>query len=158
MSDIFLIIGYTGGMNTDVNSSMSLLSRIHSDTADFLTRRLTENGLPHFASSHGFILFQLSLQDSLPMKELSQRINRDKSTTTVLVRKLEQEGFIKSEANSEDARSKFISLTEKGRKYNELTADLSDELLKTFYRGFSELEQQQVCNFLVRIADNFENR
>jgi MarR family transcriptional regulator, organic hydroperoxide resistance regulator len=156
MSDIFLIMGYTGGMNTDVNSSMSLLSRIHSDTADFLTRRLAENGLPHFASSHGFILFQLSLQDYLPMKELSQRINRDKSTTTVLIHKLEQEGFVKSKASPEDARSKLISLTAKGRKYNEITAELSDELLKTFYKGFSGEEKEQVCNFLRRIAGNFE--
>ncbi|HAH61260.1 MAG TPA: transcriptional regulator [Treponema sp.] len=143
-------------MNNDVNSSMSLLSRIHSDAADFLTQRLAEKGLPHFASSHGFILFQLSLQDSLPMKDLAQRINRDKSTTTVLVRKLEQEGFIKSESSPEDARSKLISLTAKGRKYNEITAELSGELLKTFYKGFSEDEQQQVCGFLARIADNFE--
>jgi MarR family transcriptional regulator, organic hydroperoxide resistance regulator len=143
-------------MNNDVNSSMSLLSRIHSDTADFLMQRLSEKGLPHFASSHGFILFQLSLQDSLSMKELARRINRDKSTTTVLVRKLEQEGFVKSEESPEDARSKRISLTDKGREYNETTAELSGELLKTFYKGFSEAEQLQVCGFLVRIADNFE--
>ena len=143
-------------MKNDINSSMSLLSRIHSYTADFLSKRLAEKGLPHFASSHGFILFQLSLQDSLQMKELAQRINRDKSTATVLVRKLEQEGFIKGTASPDDARSKLISLTAKGRKYNEITAELSGELLKTFYRGFSPEEQQQVCGYLMRIAENFE--
>ena len=143
-------------MNTDITSSMSMLSRIHSDAADFLTQRLAEKGLPNFASSHGFILFQLSLQNDITMKELAQRINRDKSTTTVLVRKLEEEGFVKSEPCPDDARSKLVSLTEKGLKYNEITAALSGELLKTFYRGFSEDEQRQVCGYLTRIAGNFE--
>ena len=143
-------------MRYDVNSSMSLLSRIHSDTADFLARRLADKGLPHFASSHGFILFQLSTEDSLPMGDLAKRINRDKSTTTVLVRKLEQEGFVQTKPSPDDARSKLVFLTAKGRKYNEVTEELSAELLTTFYKGFTPEEQEKVCRYLKRIADNFE--
>ena len=90
----------------DVNSSISLLSNIHSITADFLTEKLKERGFPDFASSHGNILFQLSVNEKMPMGELAEKINRDKSTTTVLVRKLEAEGYITGEADPADKRSR----------------------------------------------------
>jgi MarR family transcriptional regulator, organic hydroperoxide resistance regulator len=143
-------------MKKDISSSMSLISRIHTDTAEFLTRRLSEQGLPNFASSHGFILFQLSLCSSLTMGELAERVNRDKSTLTVLVRKLELEGFVSTSPSPDDKRSRIIMLTEKGRTYNTVTSELSAELLTTFYTGFSENEKEQLCCYLERIQQNFE--
>ena len=89
------------------------------------------------------------------MTELASRINRDKSTTTVLVRKLENEGLVKQVASKDDKRSKRISLTAKGKKYNDLTANLSSSLLNIFYAGFSKSEKEQMFSFLVRIAKNF---
>ena len=98
------------------NSSISQVSHIHSLTADFLKKRLAQNGFDDFASSHGNILFQLSVNKSITMKELAAKINRDKSTTTVLVRKLEAEGYITGEADPADKRSRIIYLTKKGKK------------------------------------------
>ena len=134
---------------------MSLVSRIHSAAADFLIKRLAEKGLPDFASSHGFILFQLAAKDALSMKELAEKINRDKSTATVLVRKLERDGFVKTAPSPGDARSKLVSLTSKGRRYNDVTAELANDLLKIFYKGFSEDEKKKAFAYLTRIAENF---
>ena len=142
-------------MNTDIRQSMSLVSRIHSAAADFLIKRLAEKGLPDFASSHGFILFQLSAKDALSMKELAEKINRDKSTATVLVRKLERDGFVKTAPSPGDARSKLVSLTSKGKRYNDVTAELANDLLKIFYKGFSEDEKKRAFAYLTRIAENF---
>ena len=97
----------------DVNSSISLLSNIHTITADFLIEKLKERGFPDFASSHGNILFQLSVNEKMTMGDLAEKINRDKSTTTVLVRKLESEGFTTGEPDPSDKRSRIIFLTEK---------------------------------------------
>jgi len=146
---------YTFIMNTDIRQSMSLVSRIHSAAADFLIKRLAEKGLPDFASSHGFILFQLSAKDALSMKELAEKINRDKSTATVLVRKLERDGFVKTAPSPGDARSKLVSLTRKGKRYNDVTAELANDLLKIFYKGFSDAEKKNACSYLLRIAENF---
>jgi len=146
---------YTFIMNTDIRQSMSLVSRIHSAAADFLIKRLAEKGLPDFASSHGFILFQLSAKDALSMKELAEKINRDKSTATVLVRKLERDGFVKTAPSLGDARSKLVSLTRKGKRYNDVTAELANDLLKIFYKGFSDVEKKNACSYLLRIAENF---
>ena len=140
----------------DVNSSISLLSNIHSITADFLTERLKNKGFPDFASSHGNILFQLSVNEKMTMGELAEKINRDKSTTTVLVRKLEKDGFITGEADTTDKRSRIIYLTEKGKQFNKTARELSSELLETFYKGFTEEEKETFVTTLLKIKGNFE--
>jgi len=136
---------------------MSLISHIHSAAAEFLKIRLAEKGLPDLVSSHGFILFQLSRQEKITMSDLAARINRDKSTTTVLVRKLRQAGFVKSELSDKDSRIKFITLTDEGRKYTRITAQLSDDLISTFYNGFNNDEKMQVFTLLNRIFSNFQH-
>lgn len=141
----------------DVNSSISLLSHIHSITADFLTQKLSERGFPEFASSHGNILFQLSVNEKMTMGELAERINRDKSTTTVLVRKLEAEGFLTGSPDPSDKRSRIIFLTPKGKQFNKTAKALSEELLSTFYKGFSEQEKEDFFHSLLKIQENFKN-
>ncbi|MCR4735065.1 MAG: MarR family transcriptional regulator [Treponema sp.] len=140
----------------EINSSISLVSYIHSQSADFLISKLKERGLPDFASSHGNILFQLSKKGQMTMGELARNINRDKSTTTVLVRKLEQEGLIQSQADKDDKRSRILSLTEKGSEYTAATNGISSELISTFYKGFSEEEKKDFVSYLERIKKNFE--
>ena len=138
------------------NTSISQVSHIHSLTADFLKKRLAQNGFDDFASSHGNILFQLSINKAITMKELAAKINRDKSTTTVLVRKLEQEGLVTATIDSSDKRNKILTLTEKGTEYNALMKKLSKELLSKFYKDFSDKEIEQFSEFLNRIEKNFE--
>ena len=142
----------------DINSSISLLSCIHSITADFLIEKLKERGFPDFASSHGNILFQLSVNEKMTMGDLAEKINRDKSTTTVLVRKLELEGFTSGEPAPADKRSRIIFLTEKGKQFNSIAQELSKELLDTFYKGFNEIEKEQFFQALQKIKKNFSPR
>ena len=89
------------------------------------------------------------------MGQLAEKINRDKSTTTVLVRKLEKEGLLEIAPDPMDKRSKSVQLTQKGQKYNETTAEISRELLTTFFKGFSEEEKEDFFNYLKRIEGNF---
>ena len=81
------------------------------------------------------------------MKELAAKINRDKSTTTVLVRKLAQEGLVSAVPSPEDRRNKILTLTPKGAEYNSLMQKLSKELLAKFYKGFSEEEINDFVNY-----------
>ena len=143
-------------MASDVKNSINLLSHIHSQSSDFLQKKLAEKGFENFASSHGNILFQLSRTENLKMNELSKIINRDKSTTTVHVRKLEKEGLIKTSPSEEDKRIRIVSLTEKGKHYNSITKEISCQLIEKFYRGFSDEEKDSFTNLLLRIAENFK--
>lgn len=139
----------------NVNNGISKISQLHTLTQDFLLQKLCEKGFTEFASSHGNILFQLNKTPQIKMGELSAKINRDKSTTTVLVRKLIALGLVQEEVDPKDKRNKFISLTKKGKEYNQMTDELSSELQKTFYKGFTSEEKEQFCAFLNRIEENF---
>ena len=143
-------------MKYDISSTVSLVSRIHSLSVDFLRRKLNEMGLPELSSSHGYILFLLSRDEMLTMGEIAKKISKNKSTATVLVRKLEANGLVESFSNKDDARSKFVKLTSKGKEYNDATSAISKNLLQTFYRDFSEDEKQQLLFFLQRISENFD--
>lgn len=141
-------------MKYDVSSVLSLISKIHSSSADFLQKKMIESGLPDFVSSHGFILYCLSKSEKLLMGDLSKKINRDKSTTTVLVRKLEKSELVKIEKDSADSRKKWISLTEKGRNYNELTDSLSKNLIDCAYKDFSSEEKELLLKLLEKLHGN----
>ena len=95
-------------MDKMINNSISSISQLHTLTADFLIDELAKKGLSNIASSHGNILFQLSKVESLSMGELAQKINRDKSTTTVLIRKLIKENLVTECINENDKRNKRI--------------------------------------------------
>ena len=143
-------------MEYTVCSILSLISHIHSLTADYLQERMCEVGLPDLVSSHGNILFCLSKQEKISLGELADRINRDKSTTTVLVRKLLQEGLVTTEKDKHDSRRKNIMLTDKGREYNEVTSLISKELLATSYLAFSEEEKKALLDLLTRLCKNIQ--
>ena len=140
----------------NVNSSISFLSHIHTITATFLTEKLKQHGFNDFASSHGNILFQLNKNGKMTMGELAKSINRDKSTATVLVRKLEKEGFVSIINDKNDKRNKNKKKKKKGMEYTKITTEISNKLLSTFYKGFSEQEKQTFLDFLERIEKNFE--
>ena len=142
-------------MEYSISSVMALISRIHANAADFTNKRLSEKG--NLVSSHGHILFLLSKNTSMSMSDIASAINRNKSTTTVLIRKLKDEGLIKEENSKDDARSKNISLTAKGKKYNELTAGISEDLLSVCYSGFSDAEKNTLLKLLIKLNENIEN-
>ena len=146
----------TGIQNSyDTSSILNLISRIHSDVADYLQAKLKDLGLEKMASSHGNILYRLTLEEKITMSDLAKLVNRDKSTVTVLVRKLEEKGFIKREISEEDARVSYISLTEKGKTFTHDTSGISKDLKEIGYKGFSEEEKNTLLSYLIRISENF---
>ena len=140
-------------MEYNVNSVISLISRIHMQTAEFTNKMLSSH---NFVSSHGFILFLLSENAEMSMGEIAKKINRDKSTTTVLIRKLIDEKLVKSASSSKDSRKKIISLTAEGKKYNNFTSEISSKLLSICYKNFSAEEKETLLNLLEKMSANLE--
>ena len=140
----------------DTSKTLSLISHIHSRANDYLRDELKKKGLPDLSSSHGFILYNLSQNEKLTMGEIAEKINRDKSTTTILVQKLIHLGFVKTECCTEDSRVKFVRLSEKGRHFTDATAEISAGLLTRCYRGFSVAEAESLTQALLKVASNFD--
>jgi len=141
-------------MNYTSSSILSLISHIHSQSQNFLQAEMKELGLKEMASSHGNILFHLSENEELTLGDISARINRDKSTTTSLVKKLEKEHFVQIRKDEKDSRKKLISLTEEGKKYRKATTALSRKLLEKTWQHFDENEKNQLVELLNKLSGN----
>lgn len=139
------------------NQVISLISRIDTITSLFLKNKLELQGFRGIVSSHGFILHLLTLHEKLSMGEISKLINRDKSTTTALIKKLEQGGFLKKMPCKEDSRIRYIMLTNKGLKLTATTIDISNELIETAYKDFSDTEKTDLYRLLLKLENNFKN-
>ena len=142
-------------MDYTVSQVVSLISHIHTSTQDFINKKLSSSQKSHFVSSHGYILFLLS-KKSMTMGELTSVINRDKSTTTVLIKKLKDEGLVKVQVNPQDTRSRILSLTAKGKKMKKLTSSISCQLLDLCYKGFSDEEKENLLKLLKKMSENVD--
>ena len=98
----------------------------------------------------------LSKEKNLSMQQISKKINRDKSTTTVLIKKLEKLNLVKSTSSLQDSRIKLIELTSQGKTYNEQTLQISNELKEKFFKNLSAEEIASLENTLSKISSNFE--
>ena len=142
-------------MKSRTSLILSLISKIHAQSASFLKLELQERGLPEMVSSHGNILFQLSRNEKMSMKELADAIHRDKSTVTALVSKLREQGYVEKVLSEADSRVVFVRLTEKGKKYTVDTQAISSLLNEKCLAGFTDQDKDALYEFLSRISTNF---
>ena len=140
----------------DTSKTLSLISHIHSRAEEYLRAELKKKGLPNLSSSHGFILYNLAVNERLSMSEIAAKINRDKSTATALVQKLSEMGFVEKSAGEKDSRVKFVRLSEKGRRFTSCTSEISSALIRRCYHGFSESDAQNLTKYLLMVAANFD--
>ena len=92
----------------------------------------------------------------MSLGELSKSINRDKSTTTVLVRKLEGSGLVELKKDENDSRKKIITLTREGTKYTKAMEEISRQLLVTSWKDFKPEEQTQLLGYLTKLSENLK--
>jgi hypothetical protein len=70
--------------------------------------------------------------------------------------KLEAEGFLTGTPDPSDKRSRIIFLTPKGKQFNKTAKALSEELLSTFYKDFTDEEKSTFLRLLLKIQNNFK--
>lgn len=134
------------------NRILSIMSRKLRDSYAFILKRMHEVGLHDLDISHGDILDQLYRHGSMPMKELSERIGRDKSTITALVKKMEHQDLLRRTPDPEDGRVSIVILSEKGNSYRDNFKKISAEVIDYIYRDFSEEEKIQLITLLSKCS------
>jgi DNA-binding MarR family transcriptional regulator len=133
------------------------ISRTKQKMVRFIEEQLQENGLHDLIPSHGNILTALfENQGKLSMKKIAEIIGKDKSTLTPLVNKLVELDYIIKEQNQLDKRVTYIILTSKGKQMQEKFSNISDEVYKAAYKGFSAEEKDVFLRLLKRLNNNFD--
>lgn len=131
----------------------SLVATLRGKCTAFILARLKEEGITELAVSHGSILAVLYCDGPQPMAVLSERTSRDKSTVTVLVRKLEALGYVKRETGAQDGRVSVIRLTEKGVRFQPVFERISVELNQRIWGDMPEGQKEALCRNLAMISE-----
>ena len=140
-------------MNT--KNIISLISKVRESANKFIVSEMDKWGVKGLATSHGDILMALLKVEKLTMKELTEKIGKDKSTVTALVDKLIKQGYVEKTKDVEDNRVVFVSLTEKGRELKPMFDAISQELISMVYKDIPQSEREGLINTLTKIKNNF---
>lgn len=143
-------------MNT--NYVIALVSKVRAGATNFLEKELATNGIEGIVPSYGSMLSTLYKNNGkLRMKTVANLINRDKSTVTHLVNKLIKAGYVVREQSSEDSREVYVVLTQKAWDMKEKIESISQKLINTAYKGFTEDEKVRLMQLLDKMKDNFKS-
>lgn len=90
----------------------------------FERSKLSKNG---FTLSQYYTLYNIALDQTLTMNQLSERMNLDTSTMTRVVSTLVRDGYVTREKWEEDRRVIRVKLTREGQQiYEALTLEVKD--------------------------------
>lgn len=136
--------------------SVSLAAKLREKANKFIIAKLSEHGFSDISPSHGDILAILFDEKPHDMSEIAKRINKTKPTVTVLVEKLEANGYVQRIKSQDDARVTFISLSDKTIALKPIFEQIADELNSIVYRGFSDIEAEILEKLLKKAVLNFK--
>ena len=131
------------------------LKQLHSRS---LAQCISEQGIDAFSGEQGKILFILWQKDKVTQKELASETGLAKNTITVMLEKMEKNNLIKRITDEKDKRKSLVILTEHAKSLKKSFDEISDEMLKKVYKGFSEEEIDKYEEYLHRIIRNLEKK
>ena len=109
-------------------------------------------------STNSFILGFLERHRDIDIyqKNIEEKFLITKSTTSKILKLMEQNGLIERIGVDSDARLKKIVLTEKGLAINESVRSTLDEVEKKALEGFEPHEITQLYSYFERIKNNLK--
>ena len=102
------------------------------------------------------ILMLLYKNDGMSQKEIARALNLSPATMTVTLKRMEKAGLVLREMDEHDQRILRVHLSEKGREMCETGESRIGVVTAELLEGFTLEEQQQLNEYLGRIARNME--
>lgn len=134
------------------------VSRTKANMIKFIENKLKVMGLNDLVPTHGNILTALYESNGrLTMKEIANKIGKDKSTVTSLVNKLINLGYIEKEKCDKDKRVTYIKLTDKALSIEDKFNNISSQVKETAYSNFTENEKKELLRLLKKLSNNFRD-
>ena len=130
-----------------------LIARIHQLAGRIFARMLKEYEI-EINPAQGRIMFVLWQNDGIPITELARKTSLEKSTLTSMLDRLEDAGYVARVASPDDRRVILIKRTAKDKAWQKVYIEVSQQMTRLFYDGFSEKEIDEFERYLKRIFDN----
>ena len=102
------------------------------------------------------ILMLLYKNDGMSQKEMARTLNLSPATMTVTLKRMEKAGLVLREMDEHDQRILRVHLSGKGREMCETGESRIGVVTAELLEGFTLEEQQQLNEYLGRIARNME--
>jgi DNA-binding MarR family transcriptional regulator len=139
----------------DTEGIISAISTVRGKAYRYISQQLKKMGIEDIATPYGGIFMSLFSNSPLTMGEIARNIQRDKSTVTVLIRKLSDLGYVETSASPNDARATFVRLSKKGKALEPVFSEISKKLRKKIFQGFTEEEKEMLASLLEKARNNF---
>ncbi|MEE9442309.1 MAG: MarR family transcriptional regulator [candidate division Zixibacteria bacterium] len=134
-----------------------LIGKIHRLAGRIFTKKLKGHNIDIINPAQGKIMFVLWKNDGLSISELAAKTSLGKSTLTSMLDRLENAGHLKRVASDSDRRKFLLYRTRKDKKMEKLYTEVSEEMNRLFYKGFTKIEILQFENNLLRVLNNLES-
>lgn len=115
--------------------------------------------------AQGRIMFALWKKDGISINQLAQKTQLKKSTLTSMLDRLEKMGYIRRQYSKKDRRKILIKRTKKDRETEKKYVEVSEEMTRLFYKGFStsdinkfEEALEHILNNLVEFETNMDTK
>jgi DNA-binding MarR family transcriptional regulator len=100
------------------------------------------------------IMRELMREDGVSQLHLTRMTHLKPPTVSVTLRRMEEEGLVRREADSNDRRAVRVLLTEQGKTHNRRVFARLRELDALLMEGFDETEAETLKLLLMRMREN----
>lgn len=137
------------------NSLFSYISRIKIKSYIFIENEAKKRGIT-LSYSHMRIIIILHFNKKLSMKELTEKLGRDKSTVTALVNKLETEGYLKKTVCCKDKRITYLQLKEKSQEIVDTLFEVSEIFNEKVKNTIGEKDTEILYKISQKLLENWQ--
>jgi len=135
------------------------LARIHLVSTRLISRLLREAGIKEISPEQARILnvlwrVDISGTPPIPIGILVRETQLSKPTMTIMLNRLEKNGYITRFPSETDHRVVLVKRTGKDKFLEKVYADIADLMTETAYQGFTPDEIRQFRDSLRRVLNN----
>lgn len=138
------------------NTLYSDVARLYHKNRCFMDVQLRERGITELGFSHIRIIILLHIFEVLSMKEIAEKISKDKSTVTSLADKLEKKGYIKKIVSQKDRRITYLMLEEKSKEILNIIFEVSDVFQNKVEKILDTNERKMFIKIMSKLIKNWE--
>lgn len=131
-----------------------LIRRAHQITVSIFMEKAADQGVT--TTQYG-VLVILRAFEGLDQIGLSKKVGLDRSTTGLVIKKLEQDGLVVRIEDPEDRRRKIIVLTAKGERKLESLSQAAAQAQQQALSAFSDEEAKHFVDLLEKFVNRFNH-
>lgn len=139
------------------NTLYSCIARLYHKNRCFMDEQLRKRGITELGFSHVRIIIILHIFKVLSMKEVTEKISKDKSTVTILVNKLEKKGYLRKKVCDEDRRVTYLELEEKAKEILNIIFEVSDIFQNRVEEILDEEERKMLIKIMSKLIESWNN-